>query len=120
MKKKIFFIAMWLLFVAGLYYVMLPPVNVHSQFFWTFVLFVMIIPAILLNIGYRLTNIKQLVQIKRGSQYAPKAKSLTGVLCLLGAAVIGILIIGSFSGATFFHASAYASILKIEEKDFST
>ena len=59
MKKKLIFITIWLLFVAGCYYFMLPPLNIHSKEFWTFLLSVRIVPAIILNAIYRASGIEK-------------------------------------------------------------
>lgn len=119
MKKKITFILVWLLFVAGCYYLMIPAINIHNLAFWSFVLMVMIVPAIFLTIIYKAAGLTRLDLKRVFSNGRQKKISFLSGLVMAGAAVIGIMFFGGFFGAKIFHASAYASILQIEERDFS-
>ena len=119
MKKKLIFITIWLLFVAGCYYFMLPPLNIHSKEFWTFLLSVMIVPAIILNAIYRASGIEKF-DFKRFFARGRQIKtSFTTVLVVCAALIIGVLVFGGLFGAPIFNASSYASILNIQEGDFS-
>lgn len=119
MKKKITFIGVWVLFVAVCYYLMIPAVNIHNIAFWSFVLMVMIAPAIFLTIIYKAAGVTR-IDLKRAF-YGGRQKKISFLsgLVLAGVAVIGIMFLGGIFGAKIFHASAYASILQIEERDFS-
>ncbi len=119
MKKKVIFILMWVLFVAGCYYVMIPAINIHNVAFWNFLLMVMIVPAIILSVVYKLSGTFRIDFKEMVRDWKNKKVTFGGCLVIAGVAVIGVMLFGSLFGAQIFHAKAYSSILSIEERDFS-
>ena len=46
LTTKIIMIAVWLLFVAVMYYFLLPAINLHSIGFWMFLIIFCVLPAL--------------------------------------------------------------------------
>ena len=119
MKKKLILGSLWLLFVAGAYYIMLPPVNVHSRAFWSFLLMAMVVPGLILSVIYKLMEhetVEWRISFSKGGNFKWNFTSVVGIAGLL---IIGVMAFGSFFSAQIFHASSYASVLQIVEGDFS-
>lgn len=100
----------WILWVALMYYIFLPAVNIHSGGFWVFVIFVCLLPAGLLMLCYDAVKAENMKNMEPSKVTAFTFLSM-GVLGLLA---VVLLVIGS----PMFHASAYANILVPEEADF--
>lgn len=116
-KGTIIGVVVYLLWIGVTYYFMLPPINPHATNFWTYLLFVMILPvAIVLSIkaGTRVHFTRNGIDVERGGFPA-----LAKYLFMAMGAIIVIMIIGAISGAKIFHAKGYASILKTEEYVFT-
>ena len=59
MKKKIFFITLIELIVASLYfYIALPPLNISSSEFWSFIIFLLAVLLVLITISNFTGNFK--------------------------------------------------------------
>ncbi len=104
--------------VAGAlyYYVVLPPINVHSLETWWF--FVILLIAFALPFGI-LSATKAVVdkvskRRKREVRIAPTVKVLLILMCV----PIVVCIIGGIASSTFFNAHRYASVITVEEAVF--
>ena len=117
-KAKIVFGVLWLLFLGVVYYVTLPAVNIHSSGFWMFVIVLILVPLYLITLTGELTRSARLKERIMGLKPAKEKKSSTLILGLIGVALL-VVAGGSVYGVPLFHAKSYASILKIEEMDFS-
>lgn len=107
-------VVLWILWVALMYYLLLPAWNIHSSGLWLFLILVCGLPAGLLGLvqmGICATS----ADVKDYGRYALPANiafSISGILFL-------VFFIMMIQGAKMFHASAYASILSAEEYDFT-
>lgn len=103
----------YILWVAVMYYLLLPALNIHSRGLWLFVLGVILFP---------LGIIGALVSAARkaeGKSAGKLEKPVNGIFAAVG--VIGILfLLLLFYGSKMFHAQAYADILTIEDSDFNS
>lgn len=104
----------WILWVALMYYLLLPAINIHSVGFWMFVIFVMLVPAGGLSATWMVARASQ-TGTKEYDRYGKPA----GILCGAAVAFLGLFLILLLIGAKMFHADDYASILPIEEYDFN-
>lgn len=104
----------WLLWVALMYYLLLPALNIHSVGLWMFLIFICGLPAgilCLIQMGIRAFGM--------GSKdYAGYAKPANIVFTVTGI-LLAVFFILMLYGAKMFHASAYASILEAKEYDFT-
>lgn len=108
------------LFAFVVYYVTLPAINVHSEGFWVFLAFLILIYVA----PYGLKITKKEVVVKRG-----KVKS-SGVdfggdlnvkfnkLAFVAVVPIAVLLIGAMVSSTLFNARAYASVITVNEREF--
>lgn len=118
-KKKVtagIFVFLWIVIVCACYYVFLPALNVHSIAFWTFLLVNVLLPAGVLVVLYQLLfGVEKFQGIYRGRQKSRLLKIVIDTAACL-AVLIGIL---KLIGLPIFHAKQYASVLKIEEYNFT-
>lgn len=106
-SKKVI-IAVVLLLAAGIYYyVALPAINIHSSDIWFFVLFVLVIIAVV----YALRK-----KIGRGEFKQSKVMKMFGMLIL---AVGVIYLIGSLLSSPIVNAKKYQQLMKVEEGEFT-
>ena len=99
----------WFVFVALMYYLFLPAINVHSVGMWLFLILVCALPALVLHVIYQF-------MVRPG-------KELEDTLFVKGAGIVTLVLFGIFAiglvfGLQIFHAQKYASILEVEETDF--
>ena len=115
-KGYTIFAVLWVLWIVAMYYLCLPAINIHAKGFWSFLLIVVILPSsIALAIGQSVINFKnRRMQVEKGLV----GKSLKVLLGLFVVILVGLGLNAIFS-SEFFHAKRYASILNIQEKEFS-
>lgn len=115
-KGYTIFAVLWVLWMVAMYYLCLPAINIHAKGFWSFLLIVVILPpSIALAIGQSVINFKnRRMQVEKGLV----GKSLKVLLGLFVVILVGLGLNAIFS-SEFFHAKRYASILNIQEKEFS-
>lgn len=101
----------WILFVGIMYYLLLPAFNVHSVGLWVFVIVICLLPAILLLGLYKIIYQKKSQQTEKGG--------LLSVISLLTIGLAAVFFVILISGSKMFYAKKYASILKIEDYDFT-
>ena len=104
---------LWLLWVAGMYYLLLPAWNLHSIGLWLFVIFVAIVPAGVLCF------IRMAVAAAANGKDHEKYTAPAGAAMLVGSALLAVFVLALIGGAPMFHASRYASILSVEECEFT-
>ena len=110
------FWVVWLLWIGITYYISLPAINLHSMEFWFYLIIVVLLPlAIALAIRQSAINIsKSGIQIEKGL-FGKASKIVFGVIALS----LVILGLNAVFSAKIFHAKRYASILNIQEKEFT-
>lgn len=120
LKKRVvagIFAVLWAVVVYGFYYILLPAFNVHSTGLWCFVIAGVLAPAGVLTLIY------QWIFDGFSSQKAGGKRTGAGLMgvILCNLIVVLFLVIGILEiyGTPMFHAKRYASILQIEEYDFS-
>ena len=109
-------VILWILFViwlCGSYYVMLPPMNIHSTETWNYLAFCVVLP------GTLILGIQSISNFLRGGM---DRKSI-GKPVKVGAVLFIILFAGVFLvklyGIELFHAKEYASILQTKDYEFT-
>ena len=113
MKKRIYviLILVLLLLVGGYYYAAYPVINIHDISFWIALIFIFGAFGVI-------TMLKCLMRSKgkirmREVPIIAKCFFAVAVLCVL------VLVIGGISGAELFRAKSYASLLKVENREFT-
>lgn len=92
------------------FYITLPPLNIHSESFWIFILFVILI----YGVAYLLTGVKQAGGVKKVFSGVKAFKTV-----IIAALVpVAILIVGGIISSTFLNANKYAEIITVEEAVF--
>lgn len=120
MKKRWVAVIIWLIFDALVYYVTLPAINVHSSGFWMFLIFLVLIPLYVISLMVELSEAAGLKEKILGLKPSNiKSRKLSGVFLLAAAVLFGFVIVCTVYGAPIFHAKKYASILQIQEYDFT-
>lgn len=117
-KRKVvagIFVVLWAAIVYGLYYVFLPAFNVHSVGLWIFVIVGVLAPAGILSLIYRLVFGGPNSFVVNGKEKA----GLFGTVLMVAIALFLIMAILEFIGSPLFNAKRYASILTMEEYDFT-
>ena len=131
LKYTIAYICVLLLSFA-VYYITLPPINVHSAGFWVFLaflLFIFILPICLFaekRVIIDMPKKKKKTKKKAGSLteelfsfLAEESLNLSKKKLLLIALIpLVVLMIGGILSSTFFNARRYAAIIEVEEAVF--
>ncbi|MBQ6973940.1 MAG: CvpA family protein [Oscillospiraceae bacterium] len=100
------------LFAAVYYYVVLPPINLHSGDFYTFLVLTcgVYVLCAMLTSGFQGTGAKGYFQFLKKQCAIPAS---------LAALAIVVAIVGSVAGWHVFRAAAYRDLLTVEEGDFA-
>ncbi len=106
------------IFLGVVYYVTLPPLNLHSAEFWTFFFFADVVVFVSYFIvktlaGDSLTVIVNNQLTLRRFPKFPKVQLILSVL------VIALLIVLSVLSSTMFQAKKYSSLIDLTEGDFA-
>ena len=116
------------LVVGGLYWFQLPPLNLRSPDFWSFLFEVMAVALVAVVLGRILTGkgtAPEVVMTNHGpritvSKEGPKFFSGAVRVLVIGlGGVIAVGVIGSLIGAEIFHAGAYKDLIVKEEGNFT-
>lgn len=131
MKKiKTVVYILWLIFVAVMYYISIPAANIHSLGFWSFLMTTIIIPLFILSLIFESSEefrfgdlFARFSKKNRGQEQTAYTKKkgffMTKLTFFLGVGIfLGVTLV-EFYGTPVIHAKRYASILKIEDVDFS-
>ncbi len=126
MKKGLFVLVKWLitlLVIGGYYWVFLPPINIRSREFWSFVSFIVIISVVIncfsqilyfIKNNKTVTNSKGLPHISLKSLGKPIKFALIVVLSII--ILSGVM---SVIGSEFFNAKSYNQLITLSEGDFT-
>ena len=100
------------------YYIMLPPLNVFSTGFWTYLVLVLCFYGVPLG---ALGGISMNVKGKNSApKDAPKGKLKVNKIFVVALAVpVAVLVLGHIISSTFFNALQYASVIEVEQADFA-
>jgi len=110
--KKIFLITIIELIVGFIYfYVALPPLNISSAEFWSFVIFLLAILLVLVTIFNFTGNIKTIFTKKRITDYS---KGMIAIIASILLIVVGMTVVNFFA-SPFFNAKSYANRIVIDE-----
>ena len=116
-----------LVLIAIVYYVTLPPMNIHSGGFWTFLFFLGIVVTASYFVIGTITGKMFTETVRFPSGAIDFQTSMDGaktkfpkVMGILGLAVVAFLIVGSIAGSRMFRAKTYSSLITVEEEDFSS
>lgn len=127
MKKSIpFMLVKWLLTLAvigGYYWLVLPPINLQSKDFWSFVTFVIIISVVI-------NAFSQVIQLIKDNKNPTKVagiprfslKALGKPIKLALVAVLTIAVLSGFAslvGAEIFNARGYNQLITMTDGDFT-
>ncbi len=112
MKKTtriIFAVIIGTVLTALAYYLMLPPINVFSTGFWTFLLLVTFFYGLPLGV----------VSGFSGASKGTTKLKLNKVFAIIAAVPVAVMVLGGIVSSTFFNALKYASVIQVEQSDFS-
>lgn len=116
-RNNIICFVAWLLWVGITYYLFLPAMNIHAEEFWVYIIVVVLLPlAIKLGIS------SSFIYVSDKKVRFDSPKMLGKFSKFFFGAIIGILLllfINMIFSSEFFHAKKYASILEIEEYEFT-
>lgn len=115
MKKRILFPSIITIIIMALYfYIVLPPINISSMAFWSFVIF-----SLAIFVGaYLLTNMVLITQFNSKNKFT--SKMITIPITLILVILAGIFII-NIACSPVFNAKSYSKRITIDESgDFST
>ena len=96
------------------YYVMLPPINVFSTGFWTYLVLVLCFFGVPLGAigGFSLTP--------KGNGANSKGKPKINKIFAIAVAIpVAVLVLGHIISSTFFNALDYATVIEVENADFA-
>ena len=97
---------------AVAYYLVLPPLNVFSTSFWTFLL------AVICFYGVPLGAVSGLFPATGKAQKNTKLQ-VNKIFLAVAAVPVAVLVLGGIISSTFFNAHAYAEVIEVEQSDFS-
>ena len=96
------------------YYLILPPLNVFSSDFWIYLIFV------LAFYGVPLGAVNGLSVNLKGNTATPKGKlKVNKIFLALVGIPVAVLVVGHILSSTFFNAHKYATVIEVEQADFS-
>ena len=118
MKKRVYFMLVLLLaIIIGIYYyAVFPSINIHEVSFW--------ITAVVISL--LLAGIFMLNKLKDGTFKGINAGSdlklplMSKVFLVITMACVIVFVVGSVMSAQFFRAKSYASLLKVDNRDFAS
>lgn len=115
MKKRLFPIILTILVWAGMYYYYLPPLNIHSQESWIFIVSILVL-GIIINFW----TIFRAVFLDRSSPERAMNKKIMKKLLLVPIALALFYAGSTLLSSPILRASAYNKLLTVETGDFTT
>ena len=110
--KKIFYITLIELLVAFLYfYIALPPININSSEFWSFIIFLLAVLLVLITLFNFTGNFKSIFTKRRITEYSKSMIVIVGLILII---VVGTTVINFFC-SPLFNAKSYANRITIDE-----
>ena len=124
-SKNIVLVALLVLLVGFIYYyIALPPINIHAQGFWYFIISVLAIVTAICLVTTAIKNVKLHGRKQSFNNLAINASDFKSrrVLISFGITIsaIVIFIIGSILSSPIVNASKYQKLINIETRDFLT
>lgn len=124
-SKNIVLVALLVLLVGFIYYyIALPPINIHAQGFWYFIISVLAIVTAICLITTAIKNVKLHGRKQSFNDLTINASDFKSrrVLISFGITIsaIVIFIIGSILSSPIVNASKYQKLINIETRDFLT
>ena len=116
-RTKIFFIVLLVdIFVCGIfYYALFPALNIHNREFWDLLIILFTADLFVLGLAQLQDLSKKKVTVKDALHQLGKDAV---VVLFVDVAIIVVVAVGSIAGWKLFRAKSYASLLKVETKDF--
>lgn len=113
MKKKIylFLCILCFIFIGGYYYATFPAINIHDVSFWITLFFVFGICGVVVMLCRLIEN--------RGNVSFSQAPVLSRLFFILAGVCIAVLVAGGLLSAPIFRAKSYASLLQVENCNFT-
>ncbi len=97
------------------YYLLLPPLNVHSPAFWVYLLAVIVFYGLPLGAF----GVKNLPHRHSPKKKGPSRLTVSRVFLLVAAVPVAVLVVGGIASSSFFNAHKYASVIQVEEAVFA-
>lgn len=91
------------------YYFMLPPINVFSTGFWSFLLLTIAFYGLPLGV------VSGLGDLGKGTTKLKVNK----IFLIIAAVPVAVLVLGGITSSTFFNAYSYAEVIAVQQADFS-
>ena len=114
MKKKGIPIILTLLVWAILFYVYLPAINIHSNDFWMFCVFILAV-AIVINLW---TIVKGVIMAGKGGEKSVGNFAILKKALIIPIALAVFYLAGNLLSSPIIRASAYFDLMKVENGDF--
>lgn len=106
-----------LLVLAGVYYyIHFPAINIHLEGFWACLIVLFVLFGMLYAIRTSVSKLIKKFTVKTSFKEGTICSKLFFVLALL---CIFVVAFGSLLGATVFRAKSYATLLPVEEREFT-
>lgn len=109
--RVIISIILTLIITAIRYYVSYPALNVKNEQFWSFLIGIAITYAVVMIVVC--TFGKKMKNLKFAVKHDVKTSGIVIVICAL------VFVVGAIVSSTFFNAKKYASLIKINEGNFT-
>ena len=113
-KKLIFSTIITLIVAAVAFYIVLPPLNIQSTDFWSFLTFIIVVFGIVNAVLS--VNVKSYLQ--GNSKISIKGNRFAIGIVIAALVPVAVIVIGTITSSAFFNARSYASIVKVEEAVF--
>ena len=118
MKKKIYalLLILFFIFIGGYYYINYPAINIHKSSFWTGAVAVCIILGLIFainSIRYKFDKNKKI----KNFNYLP---FISKMFAVFAAVLVLVAVAGSIISSPLLRAKKYASLIKVENKDFAS
>ena len=113
-KKLIFSLVITLVIAAIAFYITLPPLNIQSTDFWSFLTFIII--------AFGVVNAILSIDVKRylggNAKVSIKGNRFAWGIVIAAIVPVTVIIVGTLTSSAFFNARAYAGIISVEEAVF--
>ncbi|WP_310603475.1 CvpA family protein [Anaerosporobacter sp.] len=122
--KNIVLVTLLVLIVGFIYYyIALPPINIHAQGFWYFIISVLAITTVICLITTAIKNVKSHGHVQNINDFVITASDFKSKRVLMSFAItlcaIIIFIIGSILSSPIVNADKYQKLINIDTRDFS-
>lgn len=111
------------LLTGAAYYIMLPPINIHSEGFWAFLIIPIVaysFPFILKKKGEQGQNRNKNSNVKFNGKPVSFDIKLNKLPIILACIPIAVIILGGIISSDIFNAQKYANVITVTEAVFET